>query len=108
MAIPTDLSKEFPIGLGNIEISSDAPYKAAAKMLVAALCCRSTGPPALLPAMTMPCLLYAGEADGVFAKAQKSATLLRVFSTKLCTVMSSIMRRRSGLMGFSLIGVLLS
>jgi hypothetical protein len=30
------------------------------------------------------------------------------FSTKLRTVMSSIMRRRSGLMGFSLIGVLLS
>src|ERR1700682_5203877 len=28
---------------------------------------------------------------------------LRVFSTKLRTVMSSIMRRRSGLMGFSLI-----
>jgi hypothetical protein len=33
---------------------------------------------------------------------------LRVFSTKLRTVMSSIIRRRSGLMGFSLIGVLLS
>jgi hypothetical protein len=33
---------------------------------------------------------------------------LRVFSTKLRTVMSSIMRRRSGLMGLSLIGVLLS
>src|ERR1700682_4108899 len=29
---------------------------------------------------------------------------LRVFSTKLRTVMSSIMRRRNGLMGFSLIG----
>jgi hypothetical protein len=29
---------------------------------------------------------------------------LRVFSTKLRTLMSSIMRRRSGLMGFSLIG----
>jgi len=31
---------------------------------------------AFLPAMTMPCLLYAGEADDVFSKAQKSATLL--------------------------------
>jgi hypothetical protein len=32
---------------------------------------------------------------------------LRVFSTKLRIVMSSIMRWRSGLMGFSLIEVLL-
>jgi pimeloyl-ACP methyl ester carboxylesterase len=31
---------------------------------------------AFLPAMTIPCLLYAGEADAVFPKAQKSATLL--------------------------------
>ena len=31
-----------------------------------------------------------------------------LFSTKLRTVMSSIMRRRSGLMGLSLIGVILS
>lgn len=31
---------------------------------------------AFLPAMTMPCLLYAGEVDAVFPKAQKSATLL--------------------------------
>jgi pimeloyl-ACP methyl ester carboxylesterase len=31
---------------------------------------------AFLPAMTMPCLLYAGEADAAFPKAQKSVTLL--------------------------------
>jgi hypothetical protein len=42
-------------------------------------------------------------------------TILRInacygtnFSMKLRAVMSSIMRRRNGLMGFSLIGVLLS
>ena len=37
MAIPTDLLKEFPVGLGNIEIQRNAPYKAAAKLLVSAL-----------------------------------------------------------------------
>ena len=37
MTIPPDLSNEFPLGLGNIEILPDAPFKAAARILVRAL-----------------------------------------------------------------------